>query len=68
MNTIEGQVVQDADRLDALGAIGIARTFLYVRSKGHSLYDPDILPRTSITEQEYCGNTGQQLITFMKNY
>jgi uncharacterized protein len=49
----ELEVVQDADRLDALGAIGIARTFNYGGFKNRKLYDPEIQPNLEMTPSEY---------------
>ena len=51
--SLELAVVQDADRLDALGAIGIARAFNYGGFKGRELYNPAIKPVTAMTVQQY---------------
>ena len=49
----ELEIVQDADRLDALGAIGIARTFNYGGFKNRPLYNPAIAPQLNMTKEEY---------------
>ncbi|PEI88412.1 phosphohydrolase [Bacillus pseudomycoides] len=64
VSTLEGKIVQDADRLDALGAIGIARTFAYGGAKGRLMYDPNIPPREEMTKEEYRKNDDPSLNHF----
>ena len=58
MGTLEGMIVQDADRLDAIGAIGIARTFAYGGHKSREIYNPGIRPEWHGSFEEYKNGTG----------
>jgi uncharacterized protein len=64
MQTLEGQIVQDADRLDALGAIGIARTFAYGGHKGQPIYDPESPPTMHGSFEEYKRGGGSTINHF----
>ena len=64
MSTKEGEVVQDTDRLDAIGAIGIARTFAYSGHIGQKIYDPEIPARDSISMEEYRNGTSTAINHF----
>ena len=60
----ELEIVQDADRLDAIGAIGIARTFNYGGFKNRALYDPSIAPNLSMSKEEYKNSNSPTLNHF----
>ncbi|MCU0374233.1 MAG: HD domain-containing protein [Chitinophagaceae bacterium] len=60
----ELQVVQDADRLDAIGAIGIARAFSYGGYKGRSFYDPNVTPDMNLSKEAYKNSTAPTINHF----
>ncbi len=64
MKTREGEVVQDADRLDAIGAIGIARTFAYGGAKGRAMYDPSVPPTLHQDKASYHNDNGHTINHF----
>ncbi len=63
-STLEGKVVQDADRLDAIGAIGIARTFAFGGFKKREIYNPEIPPVKYESLEDYKKNTNPTLNHF----
>lgn len=62
--SLEAKIVQDADRLDAIGAIGIARTFAYGGSKKRLIYDPEIKPLMHTDFEAYKKNTAPTINHF----
>jgi uncharacterized protein len=63
-HSAELDIVQDADRLDAIGAIGIARAFNYGGFKGRELYNPTIKPNLHMTKEEYKASTAPTINHF----
>lgn len=64
MKTIEGRIVQDADRLDAIGAIGIARCFAYGGYSKTAIYDPENKPKFHRTFEEYKSSKSSSISHF----
>ncbi|MFC4475973.1 HD domain-containing protein [Flavobacterium chungangensis] len=63
-SSVELDIVQDADRLDAIGAIGVARAFNYGGFKNRALYNPEIEPVTNMTKEEYKKNNAPTINHF----
>ena len=62
--SLEGKVVQDADRLDAIGAIGIARVMCYSGSTGRPIHRPELKPRDELTPEEYRNGESTAIMHF----
>jgi len=59
---LEGQIVQDADRLEAMGLTGVVRTMQYGIPRGHVIYDPSMPPRELKTKADYRSDEGETII------
>lgn len=63
-STLEGKIVQDADKLDAIGAIGIARAFAYGGNMGREIYNPEIKPEFHKSFKTYKSSKGHTINHF----
>jgi len=64
--SVEHAVVHDADRLEAIGAIGIARTFAFGGYSGHEIFNPEIKPNLKMSRQQYKQNTSPTINHFFE--
>lgn len=64
--TLEAHILSDADQLDAIGAVGIARTFVYGASKGRPMFSPDDAPMENFTKELYAANEGSTVAHFFE--
>ncbi|GEN46040.1 HD domain-containing protein [Alkalibacillus haloalkaliphilus] len=64
LTSLEAQVVQDADRLDAIGAVGIARCFAFAGAKGNLIHDPDEEPEINMSQEQYREKNGTAINHF----
>ncbi len=63
-SSLELQIVQDADRLDAIGAVGIARAFHYGGFKNRTIYNPDVAPKMTMSKEDYKRDNGPTINHF----
>jgi uncharacterized protein len=66
VRSLEAHIVSDADQLDAIGSIGIARTILYGASKGRKLFDPSETPMENFSKEQYVANTSSTISHFFE--
>jgi uncharacterized protein len=64
--SLEAHILSDADQLDAIGAIGVARTFVYGASRGRPMFEPDVMPMTTFTAAQYDANKGSTVAHFFE--
>ena len=64
--SLAAKIVSDADQLDAIGAVGIARTFVYGAFKSRPMFDPDEVPMETFTKEQYAANTGSTVAHFFE--